>query len=88
MLVTTSGLSQISRYDMERWGDYWRITDKCFERLLRGCFDAKKIHIRSYGNVAVAKAFLDGLALEEIDQGILEHSDNDYQVIVSAVAVK
>ncbi|MHB8853418.1 MAG: hypothetical protein ACYC6P_08710 [Ignavibacteriaceae bacterium] len=25
-LITLAGLSQISRYDMDRWGDYWRFT--------------------------------------------------------------
>ncbi len=27
LLVTLPGICQISRYDMERWGDYWRFTD-------------------------------------------------------------
>jgi hypothetical protein len=27
LLATVSGISQISRYDMNRWGDYWRFTD-------------------------------------------------------------
>jgi hypothetical protein len=26
LLATVSGISQISRYDMYRWGDYWRFT--------------------------------------------------------------
>jgi len=27
LLATFPGISQISRYDMDRWGDYWRFTD-------------------------------------------------------------
>ncbi|GEM_PF-2898356 len=27
ILATVAGISQISRYDMDRWGDYWRFTD-------------------------------------------------------------
>ena len=30
-----SGISQISRYDMERWGEYWRFTDASTKRILR-----------------------------------------------------
>src|SRR6187397_869257 len=26
LLATFAGISQISRYDMDRWGDYWRFT--------------------------------------------------------------
>ena len=36
LLATVAGISQISRYDMERWGDYWRFTTASIEKL----FDA------------------------------------------------
>ena len=32
-LGTVSGISQISRYDMDRWGDYWRFTDLSLKKL-------------------------------------------------------
>jgi len=39
-MVTVAGISQISRYDMERWGDYWRFTNlslqKAFEKVFIG----------------------------------------------------
>ena len=34
-LVTVAGISQISRYDMDRWGDYWRFTDLSMKKLLK-----------------------------------------------------
>ncbi|MBW1784329.1 MAG: class I SAM-dependent methyltransferase, partial [Deltaproteobacteria bacterium] len=88
LLITTSGLSQISRYDMERWGDYWRFTDRCLKMLLGEVFENSNIDVDKYGNVAVAKAFLDGYALHETDPGIFDVCDPDYQIIVSAVASK
>src|SRR5206468_6336282 len=33
LLVSLSTVSQISRYDMDQWGDYWRITSAAAKRL-------------------------------------------------------
>ena len=38
-LITVAGISQISRYDYERWGDYWRFTDLSLRKLLTQRFD-------------------------------------------------
>ncbi|MEW6601098.1 MAG: FkbM family methyltransferase [Nitrospirota bacterium] len=88
LLLTASGISQISRYDMDRWGEYWRFTDRSLKMLLHESFPEDAVHVESFGNVAVAKSFLDGLALEELEKEILDHSDIDYQVILTAVARK
>ncbi len=83
-LVTASGISQISRYDMSRWGDYWRFTDAALHRLFAAQFDA---HIAIYGNVAAAVAFLQGVAVEDLpDRAILDESDPDYQLTLGVVA--
>jgi len=84
LLLTAPGISQISRYDMDRWGDYWRFTDKSLKMLLAEAIPPENIHIESYGNVAVAKAFLDGLALHELPKDVLDDNDNDYQVLLTA----
>lgn len=84
LLITTAGISQISRYDMDRWGDYWRFTDKSLAMLLAEIATEDAIHIDTYGNVAVAKAFLDGYALHELAPEVLEYKDKDYQVLLSA----
>ena len=38
LLATVPGISQISRYDMDRWGDYWRFTSASIVRLLSNAF--------------------------------------------------
>ena len=75
------GISQISRYDMDRWGDFWRFTDLSARRLFEQSFE--KVDVNSFGNVAVATAFLQGLALHEIPADDLEHHDPDYPVIIT-----
>ena len=88
LLLTVPGISQISRYDMDRWGDYWRFTDKSLKTLLSESVPEDMVDIQSYGNIAVAKAFLDGLALEELDQQTIDHRDDDYQVLLTAKVCK
>ena len=88
LLVTASGISQISRYDMNRWGEYWRFTDKSLKSLLAEYVPEKNIHVKTFGNLAIAKAFLDGLADHELPKHILNHNDNDYQVVLAGRAFK
>ncbi len=38
LLVTVPGISQISRYDMDRWGDYWRFTTLSIKKLFNEVF--------------------------------------------------
>lgn len=83
-LVTVAGISQISRYDMERWGDYWRFTDAALRRLFAQRFDAQ---IETHGNVAASVAFLEGIAVEDLpDRAILAEVDPDYQLTLGVVA--
>ncbi len=88
LLITVPGISQISRHDMDRWGDYWRFTNRSLGQLLAEQVGEDSIEITAHGNVAVAKAFLDGLAVDEIDPVLLEHDDIDYQVLLTARATK
>lgn len=86
MLATVAGISQISRYDMDRWGDFWRFTPASLERLLAPVF-LGGVEVRGHGNVMAATAFLHGLAVEDLpDRGRLEEHDADYPLVVTAVA--
>ena len=88
-LGTVSGISQISRYDMERGGDYWRFTDLSLKKLFSEYFREENITIQTYGNVFAANAFLQGLALEDIeDKSLLNVNDPDYQVTLGIRAVR
>lgn len=88
LLITDNGIGPISRYDMDRWGDYWRFTDKSLKSLLTECLPQESIAIQTYGNVAAAKAYLDGRCAEELTPAILDVQDKDYQSVITAVAVK
>lgn len=88
LLLTVPGISQISRFDMDRWGDYWRFTNKSLEMLLREAAPDADAVIENFGNVAVAKAFLDGVPLEELTPDILNYTDDDYQVLLASCVRK
>ena len=86
LLATVSGISQISRYDMERWGDFWRFTSASIQRLLEPVFRGG-VEVLTYGNVLAATAFLRGLAVEDLpDRALLDPADPDYQLTIAAVA--
>jgi SAM-dependent methyltransferase len=88
LLVTVAGISQISRFDMERWGDYWRFTTASMKKLFEPVF-GEGVEIASLGNVLAATAFLQGLAVEDLpDRSLLDEHDDDYQVIITVVARK
>lgn len=88
LLATLSGISQISRYDMEKWGDYWRFTTASATRLFADVFGPNNVNVESHGNVLVACAFLQGVAVEELDQSDLDFNDLDYQVSITVRAVR
>ncbi len=87
MLGTVAGISQISRFDMDRWGDYWRFTNLSIKKLLEKEFP--KVEVKTFGNVLAAKAFLDGLTLEDLpDKSLLDISDGNYQLVITFKAEK
>lgn len=87
-LITVGGISQISRYDMDRWGDYWRFTHASLSRLFNSVFGEKNVSVKTWGNFRAAVEFLNGRAAEELTRPELEPVDPDYQIIISAVAKK
>jgi SAM-dependent methyltransferase len=88
LLATVSGISQISRYDMERWGDYWRFTTASVEKLFTPVFKGR-VAIENFGNVLAATAFLQGVSVEDLpDRALLDDNDPDYQLLITIVARK
>jgi SAM-dependent methyltransferase len=88
LLATMSGISQISRYDMDRWGEYWRFTTASARRSFAEVFPSNTLTVKAYGNVLAASALLHGLASCELSSLELDHLDPDYEVIIAARAVK
>lgn len=88
LLATFPVISQICRYDMDRWGDYWRFTSASVSRLLGEVFPVEQLEVHSHGNVLAALCLLHGLAAEEITSEELDFFDPDYQILITARAVK
>lgn len=88
-LGTVAGISQISRYDMERWGDYWRFTDLSVKKMFEEIFGVGNVEVKIYGNAMSATAFIQGLSVEDIpNKKKLMVRDENYQVIIGIRAVK
>jgi glycosyltransferase involved in cell wall biosynthesis len=81
------GFHPISRFDMERWGDYWRFT-RLSARLLFEEMFGKNVQLKTYGNVMAATAFINGLAVEDLRSEELDRFDTDYEVSIAVRALK
>ena len=88
VLATFPGICQIIRYDMDRWGDYWRLTSLAARRLFEEALPPAGVRVEAYGNVLAAIAFLHGLGAEELRREELDHRDPDYEVSITVRAVK
>jgi len=88
VLCTVPGISQISRFDMDRWGDFWRLTSRSARDLFATAFADENIEVVTYGNVLSAVALLHGLAVSELTADELDAHDDDYQVIVAIRATR
>jgi SAM-dependent methyltransferase len=88
LLATFPGISQISRYDMDRWGDYWRFTSLSSRRLFEEVFPSALVAVEAHGNVLAALTFLHGLAVQELRPEELDFQDPDYEVLIAVRAVK
>lgn len=87
-LVTTGGITQISRYDMDQWGHFWSFTTASLKRLIEESAFGKNYAMSVYGNVKTACALLYGVAAEELHKEELEYYDADYPVSICAVLKK
>jgi SAM-dependent methyltransferase len=60
LLATVPTITQISRADMDRNGDYWRFTSAAVKRLFTDRFPGGSVTVEAHGNVLAAIAFLHG----------------------------
>lgn len=88
LLLTVPGISQVSKYDALRWGDYWRFTPQCIEHLLSTVAPRATMSVRAFGNVRTASALLEGLATHELQRETLNAVDPDFPVLVAARVAK
>ncbi len=87
LLLTVPGISHI---DHGEWNNlwFWSFTRQSVRKLLGDIFSPDKINVEIYGNVMVAAAFLYGMGRSELSRTQLDHSDPNYQVIITATAIK
>jgi len=84
LLITVPGITRISTTDAVSYGHYWAFTAQSIEKL----FSNYDFSITQYGNVASAKAFLDGLAAEELSEKDLGFVDERFPVTIGVRVVK
>lgn len=87
-LVTVPGISRMTGDEEGHWGYFWSFTTLSARRLFAERFGADNVEARARGNVLAAVAFLHGLAADEVDREALDHTDSDYEVLVTVRAVK
>lgn len=87
VLTTVGGISQISKYDMERWGDFWRFTTLSAYKSFQKEF-ADNVEVDFYGNVLSSIAFLEGISAKELTIEELEKKDELYQLLIIIKAKK
>jgi glycosyltransferase involved in cell wall biosynthesis len=87
LLLTVPGISAIDRGE---WGESWcwAFTPTSIRRLFQRSFPSDALEIEAHGNVFAATAFLQGAALEEVDQSKLDIHDAAYPVIITLRARK
>jgi len=88
LLATLAGISQISRYDMDRWGDYWRFTILSAAKSFGEVFGEGQVTVNYFGNVLSAISFLEGISAEELSPEELNCKDENYQMLITIVARK
>jgi SAM-dependent methyltransferase len=88
LLATFPGISQISRYDMNAWGEYWRFTTLSVRTLFAESFAGNSLDVEAHGNVLASIAFLHGVLSRELRVDELDYRDPDYQLSITLRAVK
>jgi hypothetical protein len=87
LLGTVSGLSTLSQYDNDRWGDYYRFSSRAIEEVLRNYFN--EVEVTSYGNLYSTIHFLAGYSYEDLESKILVMERDDlYPMIIGFKASK
>lgn len=88
LLCTAPGISQVSRFDMDRWGDRWRLTSQSASELMQTRFRADDTKVATYGNAYAAVCFLQGVPLERTSLRKIARYEPDYQIIIGVSATR
>jgi SAM-dependent methyltransferase len=87
LLATFPGISLTSCAHFDEHYN-WALTTLSARRLFVEAFPAENVEIKAHGNVLAVVAFMQGLAVEELRRGELDHQDPDYELLITLRAVK
>ena len=87
-LIVVPGISQLSRYDMDTWGEYWRFTSLSIKMLMEEIFHPEDVTVKTYGNALSAMASLQGLVATELRRDELDYWDRDYELVIGVRVMK
>lgn len=88
IVITVAGpVAHISRYDMVRWGDFWRFTDRTIAQLVSEA-GLKVEDIKTYGNPLSCVTQINGYCVEDIGVDSLLPNHSDYQLVIGLVVRK
>lgn len=87
VLATFPGITPLKD---EEWNNCWcwNFTAISAQRLFEEVFPKENIQVETHGNVLAATAFLQGLAVEDIQKQKLDYHDSSYEVTITVRAVK
>lgn len=87
LLATFPGLSRTSHSEWEgSW--YWGFTSASASRMFGETFGESATTVVSHGNILTSLGFLHGLAAEDLTAEELDFRDPDYDLLITARAVK
>lgn len=88
IVLTVAGpVAHVSRYDMDRWGDFWRLTDKAIIKLVSDTGLSVEA-IETYGNPLSCVSQINGYCAEDIGVDSLLPNHSDYQLVIGLVVRK
>ncbi len=86
MLATVCGnISKLARND--EYEHFWGFTKLSIGMLIKEVF-GNDVEIESYGNIAIANAFIQGIPVEEMNLNLFDINDDDFTICISIVAKK
>ena len=88
VLATLPFMAAISGDDMALWGEQWRYSSRSARRLFADVFGHDNVEVKTYGNLVLATAYLNGFAVEDLDPEDFEPVDPLIEVISTVKATK
>ena len=83
-LITAAGISYLSMYDYNNWGEYWKFTRQSMQRLFEKYFEKENIEVDTFGNSKIAMGMMYGLCREDFTCEDLDYCDEQFPLIVVA----